>query len=245
VRWNVKYGADVIKVCATGGVMSRNADVGSPQLTQAELDAIVDEAHAKGRKVAAHAHGAEGARRAVRAGVDSIEHGSFLEDDVLDLMKKKGTYLVPTMMALQGVQERYEKGNLQPQSVPKFLAAKKALSETVKRAVKKGVRLAFGTDAGVYEHGRNAHELALWVEVGVRPQDALRAATVVNAELFGMSDRLGSLEAGKLADVIAVPGDPLKDIRVTERVLFVMKEGVVYRNDAHAPASPSTPASTN
>ena len=230
VRDNIKYGADVIKVCATGGVLSLNADVDSPQLTQAELDAIVDEAHSRKRKVAAHAHGAEGAKRAIRAGVDSVEHGSFLDDEALELMKKKATFYVPTAMALRGVRERFEKGLLAPAQVPKFKAAEAAAKKTLLKAVANGVRVAFGTDAGVFPHGRNAGEFALLVEAGMTPANALRTATTVNADLLGVADKLGSLEAGKLADVIAVPGDPLQDIRRTEQVFFVMKEGVVYRN---------------
>jgi imidazolonepropionase-like amidohydrolase len=239
VREHIKYGADLIKVCATGGVLSRNDDVDSPQLTQAEMDAIVDEAHARKRKVAAHAHGAEGAKRALRAGVDSIEHGSFLDDEALELMKKKGTYYVPTALALKGVRERFEKGLLAPEQIPKFKAAEAAAKQTLRKAVTRGVRIAFGTDAGVFAHGKNAGEFALLVEAGLAPADALRAATTVNAELLGLTDRLGTLEAGKLADVVAVPGDPLQDIRRTEQVFFVMKEGVIYRNDL-APASAVT-----
>jgi imidazolonepropionase-like amidohydrolase len=235
VRDHIKYGADVIKVCATGGVLSRNDDVDSPQLTQAELDAIVDEARARKRKVAAHAHGAEGAKRAIRAGVDSIEHGSFLDDEALELMKRKGTYFVPTAMALRGVRERFEKGLLSPEQIPKFKAAEAGARQTLRKAISRGVRIAFGTDAGVFSHGRNAGEFALLVEGGLSPVDALRAATSVNAELLGVADRLGTLEPGKLADVVAVPGDPLQDIRRTEQVFFVMKEGVVYRNDRATP----------
>jgi imidazolonepropionase-like amidohydrolase len=231
VRDNIKYGADVIKVCATGGVLSLNADVDSPQLTQAELDAIVDEAHARKRKVAAHAHGAEGAKRAIRAGVDSVEHGSFLDAEALELMKRKGTFYVPTAMALEGVRERFEKGMLAPAQVPKFKAAYTAAKQTLTKAISSGVRVAFGTDAGVFAHGRNAGEFALLVEAGMTPANALRAATTVNAELLGVADRLGSLEMGKLADIVAVPGDPLQDIRRTEQVFFVMKEGVIYRDD--------------
>jgi imidazolonepropionase-like amidohydrolase len=235
VRDNIKYGADVIKVCATGGVLSRNDDVESPQLTQAELDAIVDEAHARKRKVAAHAHGAEGAKRAIRAGVDSIEHGSFLDDEALELMKRKGTYYVPTALALRGVRERFEKGLLSPEQIPKFKSAEAAAQQTLRKAISRGVRIAFGTDAGVFPHGRNAGEFALLVEGGLSPVEALRAATSVNAELLGLADRLGTLESGKLADVVAVPGDPLQDIRRTEQVFFVMKEGVIYRNDRATP----------
>jgi imidazolonepropionase-like amidohydrolase len=236
VRENLKYGADLIKVCATGGVLSRNADVGSPQLTQAELDAIVDEAHARGRKVAAHAHGAEGIKRAVRAGVDSIEHGSFLDDEALALMKKQGTYYVPTALAFQGVKERADKGLLPPENVLKVQAVDVKRKEALRKAITSGVRIAFGTDAGVFAHGRNAEEFGLLVDAGMKPADALSAATRVNAELLGLQDQLGTLEAGKLADVVAVPGDPLQDIRRTQQLFFVMKEGVVYRND-RGPAS--------
>jgi imidazolonepropionase-like amidohydrolase len=234
VREVIKFGADVIKVCATGGVLSFSDEVDSAQLTQAELEAIVDEAHSRKRKVAAHTHGAEGARRAVRAGVDSIEHGSFLDDEVIDLMKRKGTFFVPTAMALRGVRERYEKGQLPPELVPKFKAAEAGAKQALRKAISRGVRIAFGTDAGVYPHGRNAGEFALLVEGGLAPVDALRAATSIDAELLGVAGILGTLEAGKLADVVAVPGDPLQDIHRTEQVFFVMKEGVIYRNDRAA-----------
>ncbi|HYO59123.1 amidohydrolase family protein [Archangium sp.] len=238
VRENIKYGADLIKVCATGGVLSRNEDVDSPQLTQAELEAIVDEAHARKRKVAAHAHGAEGIKRAVRAGVDSIEHGSFLDDETLELMRRNGTYYVPTALALQGVKERLDKGLLPPETVKKAQAALARHRESLRKAVGRGVRIAFGTDAGVFAHGRNGEEFALLVEAGVPAAQALRAATIINAELLGLTDSLGVLEPGKLADVVAVPGDPLQDIRRTQQVFFVMKEGVVHRDDrAPAPAT--------
>ncbi|WP_224371319.1 metal-dependent hydrolase family protein [Hyalangium versicolor] len=231
VRETIKYGADVIKVCATGGVLSFSDEVDSAQLTQAEMDALVDEAHSRKRKVAAHAHGAEGARRAIRAGVDSIEHGSFLDDEAIELMKRKGTFFVPTAMALRGVRERYEKGQLPQEMVPKFIAAEASARQVLRKAISRGVRIAFGTDAGVYAHGRNAGEFALLVAGGLSPVDALRAATFIDAELLGVADRLGTLEPGKLADVVAVPGDPLQDIRRTEQVFFVMKEGVIHRND--------------
>ena len=235
VRWNIKYGADVIKTCATGGVLSLVGDVSSPQLTQAELDAIVDEAHALKRKTAAHAHGAEGAKRAIRAGIDSIEHGSFLDDEAMDMMKAKGTFLVPTLLAPEGLRERLDRGSsLPPQVEAKARAAIARIRETFKRAVAKKVPIAFGTDAGVYPHGRNAEEFRHMVELGMRPVDALRAATSIDAELFGIADRLGSIEAGKIADIIAVPGNPLQDIRQTEQVFFVMKEGTIYRNDRAA-----------
>lgn len=232
VRWVVKHGADVIKTCATGGVMSLNDDVDSPQLTQAELDALVDQAHTMGRKAAAHAHGAEGAKRAVRAGIDSIEHGSFLDDEALKIMVQRGTFYVPTLMAVQGLRERLERGaRLDPRQERKARRALDAIDVAVRKAVRMGVRIALGTDAGVYPHGRNAEEFAQLVARGMAPLDALKAATSVNAELFGLADRLGTLEPGKLADIVAVPGDPARDIRVTEKVFFVMKEGVIYRND--------------
>ncbi|HYE16330.1 MAG TPA: amidohydrolase family protein, partial [Pyrinomonadaceae bacterium] len=232
VRLNIKEGADVIKVCATGGVLSLNDDVRSPQLTQGELDALVDEAHARGRKAAAHAHGAEGAKRAVRAGIDSIEHGSFLDEEALDLMRQRGTFLVPTLMAGEGLREKLEKGSyFPPQVEAKARAAMASRDQMFRRAVEKRVRIAFGTDAGVFAHGRNAEEFRHMVRLGMTPAAALRAATSVVAELLGVSDRLGSLEAGKLADIVAVPGDPLQDIRQTERVFFVMKEGEVFKNE--------------
>ncbi|WP_164012450.1 metal-dependent hydrolase family protein [Pyxidicoccus trucidator] len=231
VRENLKFGADLIKVCATGGVLSLNSDVDSPQLTQAELDAIVDEAHARKRKVAAHAHGAEGAKRAIRAGVDSIEHGSMLDDEALDLMTRKGTWYVPTAMAFQGVKERADQGKMPEENIRKVRAVDEARKQALRKAIAKGVRIAFGTDAGVFAHGRNAGEFALMVEAGLPAAEALRAATVNAAELLGVSATLGTLEPGKLADVVAVPGNPLQDIRKTEAVFFVMKEGVIHRHD--------------
>ena len=231
VRWNVKNGADVIKVCATGGVMSLNDDVESPQLTQEEMNALVDQAHTMGRKAAAHAHGAEGAKRAIRAGIDSIEHGSFLDDEALKLMIEKRTWYVPTLMAVEGVREAIPKGRLDPRVVKKAQRAMDSIDYTVKRAIAMGVRIAFGTDAGVYPHGRNAGEFKLLVDSGMKPIEALKAATSYDAELLGIIDRLGTLAPGKLADIVAVPGDPVADIRQTEKVFFVMKEGVIYRND--------------
>jgi imidazolonepropionase-like amidohydrolase len=231
VRYAIKMGADVIKVCATGGVLSLTDDVDTPQLTQAELDAIVDEAHALRRKTAAHAHGATGAKRAIRAGIDSIEHGSFLDDEALDLMKARGTYYVPTLMAMEGTREMLTDGYLPPPVARKARMAEEALHGTVRKAIAKGVRIAVGTDAAVYPHGRNTGEYHILVELGMKPADALEAGTSVDAQLLGVDDRLGSLEPGKLADIVACPGNPLEDIRRIEHVRFVMKEGVVYRND--------------
>ncbi len=232
VRLDHKYGADMIKVCASGGVLSPTDDVDTPQLTQAELDAIVDEAHALRRKTAAHAHGAEAAKRAIRAGIDSIEHGSFLDDEALDMMKAHGTYLVPTLMAIQGLQERFDRGTYVPPAIAaKAHAATNAIHSTFQRALAKGVKIGLGTDAGVYPHGRNPEEFHQMVDLGMKPIDALKAGTSADAELLGLANKIGTLEAGKFADVVAVPGDPLQNIRVTEKVFFVMKEGVVFKNE--------------
>jgi imidazolonepropionase-like amidohydrolase len=220
------------KVCATGGVLSLTDDVDTPQLTQEELNAIVDEAHALRRKTAAHAHGAEGAKRAIRAGIDSIEHGTFLDDEALDMMKQRGTYLVPTLMAGHGIQEQIDKGTYIP---PPILAkAKTAIAAghlMFTKAMAKGVKIGLGTDAGVYPHGRNTEEFHLMVDYGMKPIDALKAGTSADADLLGLADKIGTLETGKLADVVAVPGDPVENIRQTEHVFFVMKEGVIYKND--------------
>jgi imidazolonepropionase-like amidohydrolase len=234
VRMQIKYGADVIKTCATGGVLSLADDVDTPQLTQEEMDAIVDEAHRLRRKAAAHAHGAEGARVAVRAGIDSIEHGSFLDEETLRLMKERGTYFVPTLMAGEYIGPK-SKRQYPPEIAAKARAAVEARSASFRKAVQMGVRIAFGTDSAVSPHGRNAEEFALLVDHGMTPAAALRAATSVDAALLGVDGLLGTLEAGKEADIVAVPGDPLADIRATERVLFVMRGGKVYRNDRSRP----------
>lgn len=231
VRFQIKYGADVIKVCATGGVLSLADDVDTPQLTQAEMDALVDEAHRLRRKTAAHAHGAEGAKVAIRAGIDSIEHGSFLDDEALRMMKERGVYLVPTMMAVESVGGGEFAVELPPVLAAKGRAASEAARKTVRRAIAMGVPIAFGTDSGVTPHGRNAREFSLLVAAGMTPAGALRAATAAAADLLGVAADRGTLEAGKAADVVAVPGDPLADVSATERVFFVMKDGTVYRDD--------------
>ncbi|MGH2897680.1 MAG: amidohydrolase family protein [Solirubrobacteraceae bacterium] len=229
VRFNTKYGADVIKVCASGGVLSLTDKVDSPQLTQAELDALVDEAHALGRKTAAHAHGAEAAKRAIRAGIDSIEHGSFVDDQGLDLMKQKGTYFVFTPVLCMN--DRLKKSGAPANIVAKGAAATAAADATFKRALGKGVRIAFGSDAAVCPHATQVAQFAYMVRLGMKPLAALRAATSADAQLLGIQDKVGTLENGKLADVIAVPGDPSREISVVEKVFFVMKEGTIYRND--------------
>jgi len=232
VRLAHKYGATVIKTCATGGVLSLADAVDTPQLTQAELDALVDEAHALKLKAAAHAHGNEGAKRAVLAGIDSIEHGSFLQDETLQLMKTKGTYYVPTLMAVQGLSEQIAKGVAIPPAIRvKADAAIASVHKTFSKAVAMGVKIGLGTDAAVYPHGRNAEEFHQMVDLGMKPIDALKAGTSNDADLLGLADKIGTLEAGKLADVVAVPGDPSQNIRQTEHVFFVMKEGKIYKNE--------------
>ena len=235
VRLDHKYGADIIKVCASGGVLSPTDDVDTPQLTQEELNAIVDEAHALRRKTAAHAHGAEAAKRAIRAGIDSIEHGSFLDDQALEMMKQRGTYLVPTLMAIEGLEEKMDRGVYMPPAIAaKARVAANALHQTFQRALAKGVKIGLGTDASVYPHGRNAEEFHQMVDLGMKPIDALKAGTSSDADLLGLADKIGTLEPGKFADVVAVPLDPTQNIRQTEHVFFVMKEGVIYKNEKPA-----------
>ncbi|HUE42530.1 MAG TPA: amidohydrolase family protein [Candidatus Sulfotelmatobacter sp.] len=233
VRLNHKYGADIIKTCASGGVLSPTDDVDTPQLTQEELNALVDEAHALRLKVATHCHGAEAGKRAILAGVDSIEHGTFLNDEDLDMMKQRGTYLVPTLMAVQGLDEQIKKGLYLPPLIQiKAQLAIDHIRKTFQNAMNKGVNIGLGTDAAVYPHGRNGEEFHQMTELGMKPIDALKAGTSSDAKLLGIADRTGTLEASKLADVVAVPGDPTQNIRATEHVFFVMKEGIVYKNEA-------------
>ena len=230
VRYQVKYGADLIKTCATGGVLSEGDAVGTTQYSFEEMKAMVDEATKLERKVAAHAHGTEGIKIAVRAGVASIEHGSFLDEEGARLMAERGTYLVPTLMAGETVERLAKSGVLKGFRAEKALAAASAMRNGIKSAVANRVTIALGTDAGVIPHGTNGHEFTLMVEWGgMRPADAIVAGTMNGAKLLGLDKTLGSLSVGKFADVVAVSGDPLRDIRRMERPVFVMKNGVIYK----------------
>jgi imidazolonepropionase-like amidohydrolase len=235
VRAQVKYGATAIKICATGGVLSLGDDVDTPQLTDAEMVAIVDEAHRLRRKVAAHAHGDGGARAAVEAGVDSIEHGTFLSRKTLERMKAKGTYLVPTLLAFEAIDPA--KRSFPPAIAAKARAAITGRGASMKLAIQLGVPIALGTDAAVGPHGTNAREFAAMVRLGMTPAAALRAGTLAAATLLGVADKVGTVAAGKRADLVAVPGNPVTDITATERVFFVMKDGAVVR---HTPAAART-----
>jgi imidazolonepropionase-like amidohydrolase len=230
VRYQIKYGADLIKTCATGGVLSEGDAVGATQYTYDELKAMVDEATKLERKVAAHAHGTEGIKIAVRAGVSSIEHGSFLDVEGARMMAQRGTYLVPTLMAGETVERLAKSGVLKGLRGEKALAAAAAMRHALKIAVANRVPIALGTDAGVIPHGTNAHEFTLMVEWGgMTPMDAIVAGTSSGAKLLGWDKNTGSLTVGKWADIVAVPGDPLKDIRNMEKTVFVMKDGVIYK----------------
>jgi len=226
VRYQIKFGADVIKFMPSGGVLSLSDPVDAPELSQDEMNAIVEESHHWGRKVAAHCHGDAAAKMAVIAGVDSIEHGSFIKPDTLTSMRDKGIYLVPTLLASDWIGGRLE--TFPPAIANKARAAIAARSEMFRNALRLGVKIAFGTDSAVSPHGLNAREFALMTGLGMSPAAALRSATTGAASLLGVDDR-GALAAGKLADVIAVPGNPLDDIKVMERVAFVMKDGVVVK----------------
>ena len=231
VRQRYKDGADWIKITATGGVLSEAKNGMNPQFRDDELEAVVQTAADYGMKVAAHAHGTEGMLRAVLAGVASIEHGTFMDEEVMKAMVQRGTYLVPTMMAGETVLHMAETPGMLPEIVvPKALAIGPRMKITLGNAYRAGVKIAFGTDCGVSAHGTNGREFRLMVEAGVPPMAAIESATRVAAELLDVQDDLGTLEAGKLADIIAVPGNPMDDITVMERVEFVMKEGTVYRN---------------
>jgi len=231
VRENIKYGSDLIKVCATGGVLSKGDDPQASQYTLEEMKAIVADAHRLGRKVAAHAHGAQGILWASEAGVDSIEHGSYIDDAGIAEMKKNGTYLVPTLYLSDWFMENAAAIHIPDFYLAKAKAVMPAARKNVAHAFASGVKVAFGTDAAVYPHGLNAHEFAVMVKLGLTPLQAIQAATVNAADLLGWPGKVGSLEPGAWADIVAVDGDPLKDVTTLERVKFVMKGGEVVRNE--------------
>ncbi len=232
VRQRYKDGSDFIKITATGGVLSVAKDGSGPQFTQEEVNAIVLAAKDYGFHTAAHAHGAEGMKRAVLAGITTIEHGSLMTEEVMDLMKQKGTYHVPTIIAGRSAAE-YAKipGYYHPLVVPKAIEIGSKIQETFAKSYKRGVKIAFGTDAGVFPHGENAREFGYMVEGGMPAIEALLAAMQVNANILGMGDKIGSLESGKLADIVAVNENPVTNIKIMEKVTFVMKDGVVYKNE--------------
>ena len=230
VRTRYQDGADLIKITATGGVLSVAKSGQNPQFMTDELEAIVETAKDYGMTVAVHAHGKEGMKRAIEAGVDSIEHGTYMDDEIRKLMKKHGTYYVPTILAGKFVADKAKIDGFFPELVrPKAASIGPLIQNTFEQAHKAGVKIAFGTDSGVSAHGDNAQEFSLMVEAGMKPADALLSATVNSANLLGISDILGTLEEGKLADIVAVQGNPLDDISLMESVSFVMKDGVVYK----------------
>ncbi|HEY6121082.1 MAG TPA: amidohydrolase family protein [Pyrinomonadaceae bacterium] len=233
VRYQIKYGADVIKTCATGGVLSEGDAVGATQYSYEELKALVDEATKLDRKVAAHAHGTEGIKLAVRAGVASIEHGSFLDEEGARMMAQRGTFLVPTLMAAETVERAARTGILKGLRAEKALAAAAAVRNSIKLAVANKVQIALGTDAGVIPHGSNAREFFLMVDWGgLTPMESVVAGTLSGARLLGWDKHLGSLTTGKWADIVAVAGDPLKEIHNMEKAIFVMKNGVIYKTNS-------------
>jgi imidazolonepropionase-like amidohydrolase len=231
VRQNIKYGSDLIKVCATGGVVTKGDDPQASEYTLEEMKAIVADAHRLGRKVAAHAHGAQGILWASQAGVDSIEHGSYIDDAGIAEMKKNGTYLVPTLYLRDWFLANAEKNHVPDFYLVKAKAIMPAARQNIAHAFASGVKVAFGTDAAAYPHGLNAHEFAVMVKLGLSPLQAIQAATVNAADLLGWTGKVGSLESGAWADIVAVEGDPLKDVTTLERVKFVMKGGEVVRNE--------------
>ena len=231
VREVIKYGADLIKICATGGVLSKGDDPQASQYTLEEMKAIVADAHRLGRKVAAHAHGAQGILWASEAGVDSVEHCSYIDDAAIAELKKNGTYLVPTLYLSDWLTENMQKVGMPEMYAKKMRDIIPIVRLNVGHAFASGVKVAFGTDAAVYPHGLNAREFAVYVKLGMTPAKAIQTATVNAAELLGWSDKVGSLEAGKWADLIAVDGDPLQDVTRLQQVKFVMKGGAVVKNE--------------
>jgi imidazolonepropionase-like amidohydrolase len=231
VRETIKYGADVIKICASGGVLSKGDLPGAPQYTLEEMQAIVAEAHKLGRKVAAHAHGTESIKEAIRAGVDSIEHSSLIDDEGIALAKQHGTFLVFDIYNDDYILTMGPKVGMLPESIAKEKTVGRLQRENFGKAFNAGARMAFGTDSGVYPHGENARQFALMVKFGMKPLDAIQAATINAAELLGWADKVGELTPGHFADLIAVDGDPLTNVKTLENVRFVMKGGVVAKNE--------------
>ena len=231
VRYLVKYGADVIKFGASAGVLSEEESVGAPQYTQAEMNAIVDEARTWGRKACAHAHGTEAIKMAVKAGVASIEHGSLVDEEGIALMKQHGTYLVADVYNDDYIVSEFEKLGYPAQIIEKERKVGRLQRENFKKAVAAGVKVAFGTDAGIFPHGGNGRQFRYMVEWGMTPMQAIQAATVNAADLLGWQEKVGAIAVGKLADIIAVTTDPLKDVSAIEKVAFVMKGGVVIKNE--------------
>jgi imidazolonepropionase-like amidohydrolase len=229
IRFEIKYGADLIKMHATAGVLSEEESVGAPQFSQEEMNAVVEEARMWGKRVAAHAHGAEGIKRAVRAGVTSIEHGSFIDDEGVRMMKERGTYLVADIYNDDYILAEFSKLGYPEKIIEKERLVGRTQRENFQKAARQGVKIAYGTDAGVYPHGWNGKQFAHMVKWGLAPMQAIQAATVNAADLLGWNDKVGVIAPGAFADIIAVDGDPLKDVTEFERVKFVMKGGVTYK----------------
>ncbi|MBC8121036.1 MAG: amidohydrolase family protein [Gemmatimonadaceae bacterium] len=230
VREVAKYGADLIKICATGGVLSKGDDPGTQQYTLEEMKAIVEEAHKLGRKVAAHAHGTSGMKDAMRAGADSIEHASLIDEEGIRMARQRGTYLVMDIYNDDYILQEGERIGLLKESLEKERKIGQLQRDNFARAVKAGAKIAFGTDSGVYPHGDNARQFAYMVKYGMSPMEAIRAATLNAASLMGWQDRLGTIEPGKFADIVAVAGDPTQNVKLLEKVAFVMKGGQVVRS---------------
>lgn len=230
VRRNIKYGVDLIKTCSTGGVLSKGTKVGAPQYSVEELTALVDEAHSRGLRVASHAHGAEGIRNALEAGVDTIEHGSFIDEAGIRLAKKKGAWLGMDIYVTEFILGEGEEKGILPESLEKERMTGETQRANFRKAVEAGVKMIYSTDAGVYPHGHNARQLSRMVEFGMTPLQALQAATLNSADALDRAGEIGALAPGYLADVIAVQGNPLEDISLLESVHFVMREGVVYKH---------------
>ena len=231
VREVIKYGADVIKICASGGVLSKGDQPGTPQYSLEEMQAIAEEAHKLGRKVAAHAHGTQSIKDAIRAGIDSVEHSSLIDDAGIALAKQHGTYLVFDIYNDDFILQEGATAGMLPESIEKEKKLGRLQRENFRKAFQAGAKIAFGTDSGVYPHGDNAKQFAKMVEWGMKPIDAIQASTINAADLIGWSEKVGSLEKGRYADLVAVDGDPLSDVRILESVKFVMKGGAVSRND--------------